>query len=654
MTRPVKSPSLGQVALAVAAAAMLLFGASPQLLAAEPIPAPVAEIHDATIVPPETRIRPNGKIVIPVLPAERHLQGQVLLRFEAIIPFAKEAGYTSSARITVNGRTLDDSHFPLNWTDQRTWSIPAVRPKPLPLYTPGSKTWTVRYDNDRWPPAEESFYYSPEMAGRYVYMFPLGGLLKAGENHIEIENTSEKYPLQLFNCELGIYGNDEPRVSNFRCRHATDTTISLSWYSTRSRFEIDYRPRGTAEWQTVLHVHSWENPYTLIMLQPATSYECRVRGLPQPVANLQGEVVPFGPIESSVLEVQTKSEAAIDEFAGFRLHSTRRVPGGLATYPCIESHNGLLWLVDGSLHLVKLDPDDGGLVSTSEQPLSAWPMPPPRGYMGIPDTTVFDDRLWITYNCQATRNPEGYQITQSRQFLLSYDFATGQVSSPIVVEPLSPEHGSWEGGVEAWRGQLWVMQMDVWKEADVRRTRIVLRTFVDGKFGEPVVYDDCPTVYPYGPSISVYDDKLLLLFSDLAAAEDDPNHEPLLYTLFDGKKFTQARTLQNTGRNRYAKGGQVGDRFLCAYKSSAPYYEDYGYQYHDIALSVFTPGDDDVQTTMYVADRKYNSSPDVALHAGRIFVVYNKFEHLYGQRDNPAIRYGDFIGRLVPVEPVPR
>ena len=193
------------------------------------------------------------------------------------------------------------------------------------------------------------------------------------------------------------------------------------------------------------------------------------------------------------------------------------------------------------------------------------------------------------------------------------------------------------------------MHMDAWKEGDVRRTRIVLRTFADGKFGQPVIYDDCPTVYPYGPSIGVYKDKLILLFSDLAASESDPNHEPLLYTLFDGKTFSEAKLLQDTGRSRYAKGVQVDDRFICAYKCSAPYFKEHGYQYHDIALSVFTPGSDaPVRTTMYVADRKYNSSPDVAWHGDRIFVVYNKFEHLYGQRDNPAIRYGDFIGSIIP------
>lgn len=651
MTRSGKLPCLGQLALAVGAAAVvLLLGVGRHLPAGEPTTLPEVEIRHGTVEPPPAEIAPGGKMTFSVRAGEEDLRGRVLLRFEAIIPFAKEAGYASSARICVNGHTLDDSQFPVNWSDQRTWSIPAIRPEPLELYASASKTWTVRYDNDRWPPAEGAFYYSPEMASRYVYMFPIGDLLEVGRNRIEIENTSDKYALELFSCELASAANDAPAVNRLRCLEVTDSTIELGWESARARFEIDYRPRGTEEWQTVERVFSWENPYTLIMLEPATRYECRVRGQAQPVANLQGEVVPSGPIESAVLEVETKSEPPIDDFAGFRLHRTRHVPGGLATYPCVESHDGLLWLVDGSLHLVKLDPDDGGLVFAADRPLATWPMSSPRGYMGIPDTTILDGRLWVTYNCQGTRNPDGYEITQSRQFLLSYDLATGEASTPIVVEPINPEHGSWEGGVEAWRGELWVMQMDVWKEGSVRRTRVVLRTFADGQFGEPIVYDDCPTMYPYGPSISVFEDKLLLLFSDLAATEADPDREPLYYTLFDGKGFSPARLLQDEGRSRYAKGVQVGDRFLCAYKCSAPYYEEHGYQYHDIALSVFTPGDADgeVQTTMYVADRKYNSSPDVALHDGRVFVVYNKFEHLYGQRDNPAIRYGDFIGKLVP------
>lgn len=633
----------------------LLIVAWSEVSAQEAETLPVTAIRQKTVEVPAAEIEPAGKTAFSVRAKDEDLGNQVLLRFEAIMPFDKEAGYASTARIVVNGVTLDDSHFPVNWAERRTWSMPAVREEPMKLYSPGSKTWSVRYDDDRVPALKGSFYYSAEMAADYVYMFPIKSLLKPGDNRIEIENTSEKYKLQLMTCELGDNGANVLGIKNLRAEQVTDTSIELAWESTRQRYEIDYRPNAQTEWQTVLHVQPWENPYTLVMLKPNTNYECRVRVLPQPVANLHGKVVPSTAAESSPVEIKTQSQAQVGEFAGFRLNSTRHIPGGLTTYPCVESHGGLLWLVDGSLNLIKLDPQTAEPAYISEQPLAAWPMPSPRGYMGIPDTTIFEGRLWVTYNIQPTRNPQGYEINQSRQLLLSHDMATGRVSEPVVVKPLKPEYGSWEGGVEVWRDKLWVMHMDVWKEGNVRRTRIVLRTFADGKFGPPVVYDNCPTVYPYGPSISVYDDKLILLFSDLAACEIDPNHEPLFYSLFDGKTFSEARILQDNGRNRYAKGVQVGDRFICAYKCSAPYFEEFGYQYHDVALSVFTPGSDqDVQTTMWVDDRKYNSSPDMAWHGDRIFVVYNKFEHLYGQRDNPAIRYGDFIGSIIPADKVLR
>ncbi|MBC8874634.1 MAG: fibronectin type III domain-containing protein [Planctomycetes bacterium] len=600
----------------------------------------------------DKEIPPDGKIAFLLQATTEQLRDDVLLRFEAIIPFAKEAGYSPTARIAVNDTTLDDRHFPVNWAGQRTWSLPAIRPDPLALYTPGPQAWTVRYDCDRWPPLEGAFYYSPEMATRFVYMFPICKLLREGENQVEIENVSRQYKLLLLSCATS---KGKSQVTNLRAVRVTDTSIELAWSCDRLRCEIDYRPVGKPAWETVVNVSSWENPYNVITLTPATKYECRVRAMPQPAADLEGKVTTAKAVESSVITVQTNNEPDGRSFAELRLRPTRLIPGGLRTYPCIESHGGLLWLVDGSLNLIKLDPNTGKLIFKSPKPLANWPIDSPRGYMGIPDTTVLDHKLWVTYNIQATRNPDGYTINQSRQFLLSYDFATGEVSKPVVVEPLESDYGSWEGGVEVWRGELWVMHMDVWKQGELRRTRIVLRTFADGRFGQPIVYENCPTVYPYGPSISVFDDKLILLFSDLAACEDDPNREPLLYTIFDGERFSEAHTVQDVGRNRYAKGVQVGDRFLCAYKCSAPYYETFGYDYHDIALSVFTPGSDaEVQTTMYVDDRKYNSSPDVTLHDDRVFVVYNKYEHLYGRHDNPAVFHGDFIGTLVPSEKEPQ
>ena len=49
-----------------------------------------------------------------------------------------------------------------------------------------------------------------------------------------------------------------------------------------------------------------------------------------------------------------------------------------------------------------------------------------------------------------------------------------------------------------------------------------------------------------------------------------------------------------------------------------------------------------------VDDVKYNSSPDITWHNGCLVYVYNKFEHLYGGRNDPGRLYGCFIARLRP------
>ena len=196
----------------------------------------------------------------------------------------------------MNGVGLDESHFPVNWAKQRTWSMPKIGRQRRTLYVPGSKAWTVRYDRDRQPPVKKGFYYSPEMAADFVYMFPIGRLLEAGENRIEIGNVSGKYALQLFSCERkGKMG-----IANVRLARVTDTTAEVAWDPGLARYEIGYRPAGSATWQTVSNVLDWENPYTVILLKPGTSYEFRVRGFAGPAADLEGKVVTPPPVESAV------------------------------------------------------------------------------------------------------------------------------------------------------------------------------------------------------------------------------------------------------------------------------------------------------------------------------------------------------------------
>ena len=70
------------------------------------------------------------------------------------------------------------------------------------------------------------------------------------------------------------------------------------------------------------------------------------------------------------------------------------------------------------------------------------------------------------------------------------------------------------------------------------------------------------------------------------------------------------------------------------------------YMFHDIGLALVDPVAKSVKLTSLVDDIKYNSSPDIVQHEGRLVYVYNKFEHLYGQRDDPTSSYGCFIGRI--------
>ena len=70
--------------------------------------------------------------------------------------------------------------------------------------------------------------------------------------------------------------------------------------------------------------------------------------------------------------------------------------------------------------------------------------------------------------------------------------------------------------------------------------------------------------------------------------------------------------------------------------------------FHDIGLALIDPKTGAVEKTSLVDDVKYNSSPDITWHNESLVYVYNKFEHLYGGRNDPGRLYGCFIGRLRP------
>lgn len=595
-------------------------------------------VEQGIIALPDLEIPPRSKAVFDLHLAEEQLRDSILLRLEAVLRFPKEAGYGYAARVVVNGHVVDSRHHPVNVkTDFHTLpNIPKHMGTKFAL-TRGQR-WVVAYDADRYPPTEESMYYAPERDS-YVYLFPVKSLLKSAANQVVVENSNAKHALTLL--------SPAHRVTGLRIAGSTCNRVEVAWTSAMGRYEIDWRPAGEANWRTIKTVFAWESPYNVIMLKPETDYELRVRSL------LPGRTAHGRDTRTEVIRAATSALTA-RSFAGLRLCPTAHLPGA-GTYPCVESHAGFLWVTDNRLGLLKLAPDTKRVLWQRKRPLADWPLPTPRGYMGVVHTAIADDALFATYSVQDTRNPQGYRVgeDQSRQYLLRHDFAANAASEPVQIPPVSPGHGVIFGSLAVWRGQLWVLQRDEWLDRGQRRydSRLALRTFKNGAFGEPIIYENCPTPACWGISLSVFNDKLVLMFSDLVAPiRQGKNQETLYCAVFDGSTFRRAQTIQDIGRSRYAKGVQMGDEFVCVYKCSTPYSRQPGYNYHDIALSVFRPGEaGEIQTVMYVNDRKYNSSPSITRHDGRAIVVYNKFEHAYGIRDNPALFYGDFIGEIVPV-----
>ncbi|MBN2294779.1 MAG: fibronectin type III domain-containing protein, partial [Pirellulales bacterium] len=308
-------------------------------------------VQDKVVAIPAREIPPLGKVVFTLAVDEKAKVEQVLLRFEAVLQYETEAGYAGAARLAVNGKTLDGSRYPANWKKQRTWSLPNLNSKSQPLFDAKAKAWTIRYDNDGYPPGKNSRYYSPELDEKYVYMFAIGELLNKGENRITVENLSKQYTLKL----LPPATEKPGLIDDLRAIRVGDTSVELGWKSTLRSFEIDFRAAGEKNWQTIANVLDWENPYNVIALAPGTKYEFRLCGPFQPTADLHGKVPAVKNIESPIITAETHKTSPSRLFAGMKLLPTRPMPGGLGYYPCVESYGGFLWIIDGGLRLIKLD-----------------------------------------------------------------------------------------------------------------------------------------------------------------------------------------------------------------------------------------------------------------------------------------------------------
>ncbi|NUQ64714.1 MAG: fibronectin type III domain-containing protein [Pirellulales bacterium] len=434
-------------------------------------------------------------------------------------------------------------------------------------------------------------------------------------------------------------------VRDLAASRPTSSSVYLAWKSPWEHHEIEFRPEGASQWTTIRNV--WSEFHNVIQLEPQTQYQFRVRALPPQRLDENGKPTTAAePVVSEAIGAATIAEQP-KLWEGLKLWPTRHVPTfpDDQAYPCIESYQDAFYLVEArgsAIHLSKLRKSDFGVEWTREIVPRVKEV---SSYQGIPDTCVFQDKLWVMWNRQATGDPK-YEIMDSRQHVLTYDFATQRLSDPITIEATQPGCGAWEGGLTVYRGKLWMMWLEAkLNEENRRRTRIVLRPYEDGRFTDTVVFDSCPSVYPYGPSINVFEDRMILLWSDLAASEKEADHEPLYCTFFDGRSFSSSVLLHDKGRSRYAKGAQFGDRFYCVYKCNSQY-PGSGYMYHDLALTWIAADAGQITTTYWVDDVKYNSSPDMTCDGDRLVVVYGKFEHAYGRRHDPALNHGTFLGLI--------
>lgn len=425
---------------------------------------------------------------------------------------------------------------------------------------------------------------------------------------------------------------------------ATGSSVYLSWASTCEHHEVFYRACGQADWTVIRNV--WSKFHNVIMLQAETEYEFKIACLPPELIDENGKSLSGAAWESPVIRART-TKAQPKQWEGLKLWPTAHVPTfpDGQCYPCIEHYKGACYLVEvrnSALYLSRLREADFSVEWT--RPIVP-AMQKPSCYQGIPDTCVWQDKLWVMWNRQATGDPN-YRIMDSRQLVITYDFATGKLSEPILIKSTKPGCGTWEGGLTVFQGRLWMMWMEVWLDGPQRRrTRIVLRPYEQGRFAGTVVFENCPSVYPYGPSINMFDERMILLWSDLAVNERDAQSEPLYCTFFDGRTFSASTKIHAEGRSRYAKGAQLGGDFYCVYKCNAQHSE-HGYLYPDLALTRIGPDAKQVATTYWVDDVKYNSSPDMIAHGDGLVAVYGKFEHAYGNRNDPALCHGTFLGRI--------
>lgn len=426
------------------------------------------------------------------------------------------------------------------------------------------------------------------------------------------------------------------------------TWVVLHWIGPPGEYEVSYRYRGWPRDEWVAYGTTSATTYSMVALQYGTEYQFRVRYLWPDHYDQLGAVVPppTAPPPSAILKVTTQPWVA-RTVGAMRLWPPLRLntfPTGQTT-PRIVNWRDSLYVIESyrdAIHLSQIRPTDYRIVSTRELVPARTE---PAAKQSVSDAVIFGDRLYVLVNMQETGRV-GYRITDSREVLYVYDLELHRpIAEPFMITGTTPGAGTWQGGLEVYRQQVWVAWLEVLEQEGQWLTRLAVAPVTDNVTGDVHIWQDAPGQLLRNPALASFGEELLLVFSDAARRLARPGYEPLSLVRFNGVAFHDLRKVADLGRNPEGRGAQLGPNFYLVYSSDLPWIS-YAGRYQDLRLTTLLPDGVTPETMTLVDDMKYNLSPDATALGNSLYVVHEKLEHEPSDPAAPPRSYGTFISRV--------
>lgn len=438
----------------------------------------------------------------------------------------------------------------------------------------------------------------------------------------------------------------EPVARDLSVARSEATWLQLRWSGPPGNYEVSYRhstwPRD--QWRTYGPVDGFT--YCLVGLRWETTYEVRVRCLAAPHYDEQGQVVPpppqaqappTRPLSATTEPWQERRAGALHFWPAVPLDT---FPGG-QTGPRIVSFEDFLYVIesyDNAVYVSKVRPADFAVLERRQ----LLPSPPAgQARQRACAACVLDGKLYVL--CELSTVGQADQTP--KPLLVTYDLQQGALlGEPLPLSSALALGASWQGGLHALRGQLWLAWTDRASAGGGTLGRLVLAPLLDNVTGELHLWPDAFARRLQGPAVAAFGDELAVAFSEGARAER-PGYEPLSLVFFNGADFRGLRKVADLGRNGGPAAAQLGASLYLLYGSDATW-ATYAGHYRDLRLVTLGPGADSSETLTYLDDMKYNCSVDVTAHQEALYVVHEKLEQEPCAQLAAPRSYGTFIGRI--------